>query len=142
MTRINCLQPEDLTDQHLIAEYRELPRVFGLARELKPGEKIHKYKLGAGHVKFFYDKTLFLAKRHKTLVAECIKRGFNIIHTGGLEPIPGLNNDWSINDNAFQMSRQRLKEKLIVRPDFYRYFGKLVDDKFYNNAYLTGECNE
>ena len=30
MTRINTMPPEHLTDQHLFAEYRELPRIFAL----------------------------------------------------------------------------------------------------------------
>lgn len=29
MTRINLTLVSELTDQHLMAEYRELPRVFG-----------------------------------------------------------------------------------------------------------------
>ena len=31
MTRINCIPVEELSTPHLIAEYRELPRVFALA---------------------------------------------------------------------------------------------------------------
>ena len=30
MTRINTIDPANLTDQHLMAEARELPRVFAL----------------------------------------------------------------------------------------------------------------
>lgn len=33
MTRINVIEPSRLSDQHLGAEYRELPRVFGLVRD-------------------------------------------------------------------------------------------------------------
>jgi deoxyribonuclease (pyrimidine dimer) len=33
MTRINVVPPRELTRQHLIAEYRELPRVFGLVKK-------------------------------------------------------------------------------------------------------------
>ena len=32
MTRINCVPPSELTVQHLVAEYRELPRIFALVR--------------------------------------------------------------------------------------------------------------
>ncbi|ENT03393.1 hypothetical protein C038_02848 [Brucella sp. 63/311] len=32
MTRINCIPPAELTGPHLVAEYRELPRVFALVR--------------------------------------------------------------------------------------------------------------
>jgi len=30
MTRINCAPKKELSDKHLAAEYRELPRIFGL----------------------------------------------------------------------------------------------------------------
>ena len=32
MTRINVVPPRLLLDEHLLAEYRELPRVFALAK--------------------------------------------------------------------------------------------------------------
>ena len=58
MTRINPIDPKELTDQHLLAAYREHPRAFALAR---PGVKVPaKYTLGTGHVKFFYPRTLWL----------------------------------------------------------------------------------
>ena len=77
MTRINCIPVEELTDKHLIAEYRELPRVFKLARDPKPGEHIPTYySLGRGHVKFFYNKLFYLEKRFLALVLEMRARGF------------------------------------------------------------------
>jgi deoxyribonuclease V len=33
MTRINLLPPSELADQHLLAEWRELPRIFGLVKK-------------------------------------------------------------------------------------------------------------
>ena len=36
MTRINCVPVEELTDKHLGAEYRELPRLFGQIQGFKP----------------------------------------------------------------------------------------------------------
>ena len=36
-----------------------------------------KFKLGIGHVKFFYNKLLYLKNRYISLYNECIKRGFN-----------------------------------------------------------------
>ena len=32
MTRINGIPPQELTGPHLVAEYRELPRIFALVR--------------------------------------------------------------------------------------------------------------
>lgn len=74
MTRINLVPPEILHRKHLVAEYRELPRVFSLARlsaEIPPA-----YTLGKGHVTFFYNKLGFLAKRFELIVAEMLRRGY------------------------------------------------------------------
>ena len=85
MTRINLVDPRTLHSKHLLAEYRELPRVFKLveaaqARGLSPSTiRIPPtYVLGTGHVTFFYDKLQWLERRFLLLVAECLKRGFNI----------------------------------------------------------------
>lgn len=74
MTRINLVPPEELHRLHLIAEYRELPRVFSLARE---GVEIPEtYTFGHGHVKFFYNKLWFITLRHRLLVLEMERRGY------------------------------------------------------------------
>ena len=57
MTRINVIDPIELTDQHLMAEYRELPMVMGsLKRTLasktgfNPKKVPSKFTLNSGHV--------------------------------------------------------------------------------------------
>ena len=67
MTRINIIDPAELTDQHLIAEYREITMVPGsLNRTLnsKIGYKESKvpkrYTLNGGHVYFFWPSRLLL----------------------------------------------------------------------------------
>jgi deoxyribonuclease (pyrimidine dimer) len=55
MTRINCVPVEKLHTKHLVAEYRELPRVFKLAEAAaKCGNHVEqdKYVLGPGRVRF------------------------------------------------------------------------------------------
>jgi len=74
MTRINLVPPEELHDKHLLAEYRELPRIFRLARRAPEAPEV--YTLGRGHVMFFYDKLAFLAQRQRSLINEMIRRGF------------------------------------------------------------------
>ena len=49
MTRINLVKVEELSDQHLIAEYRELPRCLKQKVNLKDAPD--RYTLGKGHVK-------------------------------------------------------------------------------------------
>ena len=85
MTRINCIDPALLNNKHLLAEYRELPRVFGLVKKaIKNGyspknfEQFNSYKIGTGHVKFFYTRLAWLEERFSSLVNELKKRGYHI----------------------------------------------------------------
>ena len=131
MTRINCIDPANLTDQHLLAEYRELPRVFALARHLAPREVVPTYRMGAGHVRFFYTRTGWLAKRQAALIAECLARGFDIQHRTAPEPVPGLDDDWAPSEADMQCNLERLRDKLDARPNFYRHRGVPVTPDHY-----------
>ena len=77
MTRINCIPPRQLSREHLIAEYRELPRIFALvhaaiARGESPDDPRNptSYTLGAGHVRFFYCRLGYLVKRQLAIIDE------------------------------------------------------------------------
>lgn len=81
MTRINVVPPSELSNSHLGAEYRELPRVFGLVYEaMLRGEKPNdprnptEYVLGPGHVRFFYGKLAYLRRRYAAIVEERLAR--------------------------------------------------------------------
>lgn len=131
MTRINLLPPSELADQHLIAEWRELPRIFGLVKkklaENKPILPWVKYTMGTGHVHFFYDKLLFLQKRHQALVKEAQKRGFNLSKTEkiSLDGFPSAYcQDFSPSEADLIISQQRIQEKLKAKPDFYTFCGE------------------
>ncbi len=80
MTRINVVSVKDLTNKHLFAEYRELPRIFTAVGKLAPGEGFLDggYRLGQGHVKFFYNKLTWLLDRYKQLKGELDGRNYNI----------------------------------------------------------------
>lgn len=46
MTRINLVHVKELADQHLMAEYRELPRVFGAVRKhVQDGKRVSDFKI-------------------------------------------------------------------------------------------------
>lgn len=112
MTRINCIPVEDLTDKHLLAEYRELPRVFKLAR---PDANIPPtYRLGTGHVTFFYNKLGYLQRRQSQIIRECQKRGFNIQYTNPYWNVPEeLGNDWTPTPEAMALNRARIADRLM-----------------------------
>ena len=114
MTRINCIAPAELSDAHLLAEYRELPRVFRLAR---PGADIPEtYRLGKGHVIFFYDKLEYLFRRQDRIIAEMKRRGFKPqFSTCDLKRRWGyksrLWNDWTPTAAARTLNRHRIAER-------------------------------
>lgn len=131
MTRINILPPTELTDQHLIAEYREITMVPGsLRRTLKSKvgfrpERVSKtYTLNAGHVYFFYDKGKYLDKRYDELVEEMKFRGFNPDPERRFpkEVFPQeLYNDWMPSLEEQKIVKQRIEEKIKMRPNWYRH---------------------
>jgi deoxyribonuclease (pyrimidine dimer) len=81
MTRINVgVHPQELPSKLLIAEHREIkriPNVVASGRYSMEGQP-KQFTLGTGHVKFFYDKLLYLRKRYIALNEECYARGFNV----------------------------------------------------------------
>lgn len=85
MTRINLVDPSQLVDKHLMAEYRELPRIFTAVKKLQDAGKTpadvaisDKYILGTGHCKFFYNKCGYLKTRYLAIVHELGNRSFNL----------------------------------------------------------------
>ena len=133
MTRINVLPPALLTDAHLLAEYRELPRVFTLARGSTGGPTPSRYTLGTGHVRFFYSRTGFLARRQAELIRELLDRGYNLTHRTAPEPIPGLDLEWEPDEVAISVNRARLQERLRKEGARYTHRGKPVGLDFYDD---------
>jgi deoxyribonuclease (pyrimidine dimer) len=134
MTRINIISPSELTDQHLIAEYREITMVPGmLQRTLKSKKGLDKskikkvYTLNKGHVYFFYDKGKYLNKRYNELVKEMKNRGFNPDPNRKFPHhifVEGLYNDWFPSFEEQKIIRKRIKEKIDMKPNWYRYTKK------------------
>lgn len=122
MTRINCIPPAELTDKHLLAEYRELPRVFKLAyaayqRGEDPATHPQEYTLGKGHVKFFYTRLFWLDMRFRKLCAEMNHRGFKPKYeqapTHEVVGIPfSWCKDWQPTPDAQTINRARITERL------------------------------
>jgi len=130
MTRINVIPVEELTDQHLMAEYRELPMVPAIARRSSPEGYNHtdRYTLNKGHVMFFYNKKKFLLNRWLDLINELYSRGFNIdpasrvVHWDALDKFPQT--DWQPDNHAITVNKQRIEERINQKRHWYRYHGK------------------
>ena len=129
MTRINIINPSELTDQHLVAEYRELFMVgSSLQRSLKsPNWDVNnipdKFTLNKGHVMFFYDKGEYLSKRYDTLREEMINRGMKPDDTRVFKRDQwpdGLYNDWMPTVEDQNIVRKRIEERISQKPNWYR----------------------
>jgi hypothetical protein len=122
MTRINLINPSKLTTKHLVAEYREITRLpnnlkDSLSRKGKPfdlSEIPSSYVLGKGHVKFFYNKMLFLQKRFELLVSEMIQRGYNPTYQDSsifTDCDPVFFNDYYPSQLEINLNIDRLKQR-------------------------------
>lgn len=115
MTRINAgIPPKELHSKHLIAEHREIKRVPSLVKKRKYFDDIpNSFKLGNGHVKFFYDKLGYLKKRYEEIYAECLNRNYNVTYFGdSWKDIPDeLMGDWNPTEDAILQIRQRISER-------------------------------
>lgn len=119
MTRINLVEPSELSGKHLVAEVHEITRVFGLAR--KAQHDMHKrkqpaeYTLGTGHVLFFYDKLKYISDRYDSLCNEMINRGYQCNRINKEDLHQGIGKHmlfgYTPTPEAIAINRQRIKER-------------------------------
>ena len=117
MTRINVgVHPTELVRQHLLAEHREIKRI---PNTIKSGRYSldnipDKFKLGVGHVRFFYNKLEYLRRRYKLIHNECIIRGYNVEnYEGAWDNLPGdLMGDYEETLEDREIVLQRISERL------------------------------
>ena len=120
MTRINCISVKELSDQHLLAEFRELPRV----RHADPINKIipSSYRMGKGHVTFFYNKGTWLENRHADLQEEINCRGLKMdIPILKLQWSKEFMNDWTPSLRDKMINKGRLSERFSKAKIKYRW---------------------
>ena len=132
MTRINLVNPRELSDQHLVAEYREIFMVgSSLQRSIKSKYWLKtinnipdEFTLNKGHVTFFYNKGMYLDKRYSLLVKEMKRRGMNPDPKRKFKKSQWpkyLYNDWKPKNKDLKIIRKRIEEKINLKPDWYRY---------------------
>lgn len=137
MTRINIIDPALLSDQHLMAEYREIFMVpASLRRSLRTRSVSailagipRQYTLNKGHVTFFYDKISYLVERYEMLKTHLVDRGFNIDPARADFPVHDIPEcfmkGWEPSAGEFAAAEaiilKRLEEKLSMRPEWYRW---------------------
>ena len=132
MTRINLVPITELSDQHLIAEYREIFMVGpALQRSLKSPtwnktkETLPKeFTLNKGHVKFFYNKGKYLYNRYLELIKEMKNRGMkpDPLRKFKREQWPDeLFNDWMPSAKDLETIRERIQLRIKQKPNWYRW---------------------
>ena len=139
MVRVNLIKPEKLSDQHLIAEYNEILMLEAYIKKypkIKQREIPENYCLGKGHMKFFKNKIKYLEQRHEELKKEMRKRGFQTNKSLSFNNCKTLNKenkkqDWKPNKKDLNLINERLKQKLELKPDFYRYCRKKKTKNFF-----------
>ena len=133
MVRVNLIEPIQLADQHLIAEYNEILMLIGYVKKYPKKENIpENYLLGKGHILFFKDKLNYLKKRHEIIKKEMKKRGFKTEKIINLSSFEGsLINDWVPKKKDFEIIKERIKYKINLKPEFYRYYGEMKSPGFF-----------
>lgn len=130
MTRINSsIPPENLIDQHLIAELRELPRVITAVikrnnKKIPFNDIPEEFILGTGHVKFFYNKAKFLWDRHIYLRLEYFNR-FGKDWQFGISYFE-QNQDYIPTEKEKQLLIERISTRIQESNQIPRYYGKQI----------------
>lgn len=123
MTRINCIPVEELHDKHLLAEYTEITRVTEYVKKSlnskTPTAIPSSYRMKEGHVKFFYNKYVWLAERYTQLYNEMCSRDKNVdpklfeyYLNRFKQKSPFGEVSWKPSVDEITISRQRINERL------------------------------
>lgn len=130
MTRINVVPVEELSDQWLLAEYHELPRVIKGDFDLRDAPNI--YCLGKGHVKWAKKHSRWLLRRYLEVTWELADyRGYKVNYPfcklyGLWESKNNRDNDrwYEVNQSDIKLNCERLIEKYRAKPGFYKWTGR------------------
>jgi len=131
------INPKYLLDQHLIAEYRELPMVVVSLRKngwYIKGNVPDTFGLGEGHINFFKVRLRYLCRRHDEIVKECFSRNFNCTALS-MSPLfypVGYCKNWLPTIDDSMIIRKRVVEKIEQRnektPGFWRHYSCKLSD--------------
>lgn len=121
MTRINVIPVEELSDQHLIAEYHELPRCF--RQHIDIAFAPDKYCLGEGHMKWAKKHWVYCYWRFGKLIEEMNYRGFKTSYTElPLNEIDTHSYGYYVpSPEDYKLNIKRIAEKYRLKPNWYRW---------------------
>jgi deoxyribonuclease (pyrimidine dimer) len=137
MTRVNLGIPvKHLTDEHLLAEHREIKRLCEcLDKSIKCGSIKSipdKFTLGTGHVKFFFNKMNCVYRRYVMIYLECRRRHFNVTDYSenfrcSYRIYPEYFNDYIASEDDNKIVSERISERIDQgKLKLYHYKGKSI----------------
>ena len=145
MTRVNVgIRAYELTDQHLMAEYREILRIPKMAIAWVKKNSIAKvcslpnsFSLGTGHVKFFYNKLAYIDSRFEELYSELKKREYKVqkydLFNNEEEEVFDLYDDYNEQSVDRLIVAERIRERLLTTKSRSTYYGyNMNSDEWYD----------
>lgn len=140
MTRINLIPPTLLSNQHLVAEHKEILQLNGQFKKSlnsKKGIQIPKGKftLNKGHVKFFYNKGKYLENRFNLIKIELKNRGYSSYSEfdNYLYVQQNMYNDWIPDKEDYNIIVERLLDKLENKKEYYKYKNENFNIEIFKN---------
>lgn len=143
--RCNLIPSFFLTDQHLIAERRELRMIPPLLeKRVKSGKQTtadipKRFCLGGGHMLFWLDKFQYLEFRYMDLTREMLARGFkpNLEFSldVSLAHAHGCYNGWTPEPEDYDLIVSRLRDKIEQKFDWYRFCGAPITREWFAATY-------
>lgn len=136
MTRINYGIPvKCLTDEHLLAEHREikrLPKSFSAALSSGSINRVPKsFCLGKGHVLFFVDKPRYTLSRYIQIYRECIRRGFDVTaysHNWDVYSDKWFRKSIRPTENDRNIIVERITERITASSkQYFHYYGERIN---------------
>ena len=135
--RINIINPKYLTDNHLIAEYRETKMAtyyYVKSKNSKNGidkSRIsERYTLNKGHGYMWFNKFQFISDRFDSIVEEMRARGFktNFTELNFTDIDEEAFGDFEPNQGDKRINLDRILIRIAKQPKWYKYRGKTIED--------------
>jgi hypothetical protein len=151
MTRINsAIHVRCLTDEHLLAEHREIKRLpFCLREAIRTGSIKHipeKFVLGKGHVKFFLDKQQFVYNRYIDIHCAVRGRGFNVqsyIDNWSTHCVKDYWNDYTPTYEERQLLIDRITDRIMhSKKQTWHYYGQAISKEAAVRLLMGNEVSE
>lgn len=148
--RINVINPRYLTDNHLVAEYRETKmathyysRSTQTKKGIDPSKISSRYTLNTGHAYMWFDKFGYIDKRFQAILDEMTRRGFQTnFRELNFQNIPSSAfGDFVPDAKDIRINLDRILIRIADKPIWYKYEGQTIPDwnEWYESLFLENK---